>query len=110
MTDEEEEEEATSLEFLADYECPECGPPVDATGVPLTEDEATAVLGGDENGILRCPNDWCREELELTPAAALDALRMVAERMPELRARDRRPARGGRAGRVTGPAPGVRVA
>lgn len=74
----EEHDEATSLELLADYECPECGPMADLV---LTEDEATAVFGGDENGFIRCPNDWCDEELELTAEAAAADLAWIAERM-----------------------------
>lgn len=73
---------ATSIEILADYECPECGPVI-VPGDPLalTEDEATDVLGGDEHGFLRCPNDWCDEELEPTAEAAMDMLQLIAERM-----------------------------
>ncbi|HEX9994420.1 MAG TPA: hypothetical protein VGB14_15940 [Acidimicrobiales bacterium] len=73
--------EATSLEVLADYECPECGEMVD---LDLTETEALLVLGGDESGTLRCPNDWCGEELEVTLDASVEMLRMVAERRPDL--------------------------
>lgn len=74
----------SALEIVADYECPECGPVVDPDNPTLTEDEASAILGGDANGFLRCPNDWCDEEIELTAEAALGMLAMVAERMPEL--------------------------
>lgn len=80
--------EATSLEMLADYECPECGPLVGDSAmsgvIAITEDEATMILGGDEAGFLRCPNDWCGEELEMTVEARLDLLAMVAERIPAL--------------------------
>lgn len=80
-----DDDEATSLEILADYECPECGPVVDPDDpLALTEDEALSVLGGDANGIVRCPNDWCDEELEPTLGASIDMLKMVAERMPDL--------------------------
>jgi hypothetical protein len=79
------DDEATSLEMLADYECPECGPLSELIELGLfTEDEASDVFGGDENGVMRCPSDECDEELELTLGAALDMLKMVAERMPEL--------------------------
>lgn len=86
MPDPTEAEEATSLEMLADYECPECGSPIEnpVRGYPFTEDEALMILGGDDNGFLRCPNDWCEEELELTAEARLDTLKMVAERLPEI--------------------------
>lgn len=78
-------EEPTSLDMLADYECPECGPVVDRDDpLCLSEVEALLVFGGDENGVMRCPNDWCDEEIELTLAARLDALSMIAERVPEL--------------------------
>jgi len=72
-------DEPTSLEMLADYECPECGSFVDE----LTEDEATAIFGGDENGVMRCPHDWCDEELTLTPEAAADNIAWAMERIRE---------------------------
>jgi hypothetical protein len=79
------DDEPTSLDVLSDYECPECGPVVDPDDpLALTEDEASVVLGGDANGFLRCPNDWCGEELEQTLAARVDMLEMIAERLPEL--------------------------
>lgn len=77
-----DDDEVTSLELLADYECPECGG-LDEAYLPVTEDEALMVLGGDENGIMRCWNYGCDEELELTHAAYLDLLKLVAERLPE---------------------------
>lgn len=73
--------EATALEQVAGFECPECGPMAD---LELTEAEALDVLGGDERGFTRCPNDWCREELEPTLEAALAMLEMVAARLPGL--------------------------
>jgi len=76
---------ATALEQLADYECPECGPLTeDALWDLLTEDDAMTILGGDEHGFLRCPNEECGEELELTAEASAGMLAMVAERFPEL--------------------------
>lgn len=79
-----DDDEVTSLDMLSDYECSECEWVVDPDDpLGLTEDEALGVLGGDENGFLRCPNDWCDGELELTVAASIDMLRLVAERMPE---------------------------
>lgn len=64
----------SNLEVLGSYECPECGP---VENMKLTETEATAVLGGDERGFVRCPN--CDEEIELMLDASLDLLRVVAE-------------------------------
>jgi hypothetical protein len=76
------EGEATAVEILSDYECPECGPVIDPDNpMLLTEDEALGVLGGDERGFLRCPNGWCDEELEPTVEAALDMLDLLKERM-----------------------------
>jgi hypothetical protein len=85
------EDEFTSLEMLADYECPECGPMVgpDCAYEPLTEDEALAVFGGDDEGVLRCP--FCftdegdeAEELELTAEAAAANLAWLQEKLAAL--------------------------
>lgn len=75
--------DATSLELLAGYECPECGPMVDPDRGAFTETEADSILGGDELGFVRCPDCDC--ELEPTFEAALDRLALIAERFPELR-------------------------
>lgn len=73
-------DEPTSWELLADYECPECGPMADLDFI--TEDQATAVFGGDENGVVRCPTEWCDgEELEQTAEAAAANLAWIMERM-----------------------------
>jgi hypothetical protein len=81
----------TSLEQLADYECPECGPLAD---MGYTEDEASEILGGDENGWLRCvecaydddgqPDPSAGAELELTAEASAANLAWLAERLAEL--------------------------
>lgn len=68
---------ATSLEMLADFECPQDCDFLDG----LSEVEASDVLGGDDRGNVRCP--ICGEELEPTLEAALDMLDFVAERMRE---------------------------
>lgn len=79
-----DDEEVTSIEMLRDYECPECGPMTDVIeDYLITEDQALVALGGDDAGVIRCPTDWCDEELELTLDASLDLLKMVAERMPD---------------------------
>lgn len=71
-----EERDATMLEQLADYECPECGELADQG---YTELEAADILGGDERGFLRCPE--CGEVLEPTLGAALAMLELVERRM-----------------------------
>jgi hypothetical protein len=76
-----DDREFTALEMLTDYECPECGEVVDG----LTEDDAVDVLGGDDRGFLRCPNEWCDEELEMTAAAAAENLAWVIGRIQEER-------------------------
>lgn len=88
MTDTDDDHEATGLEMLADYECPEHGQlvedPNDPTaGYGFTEREADEILGGDDCGVLRCPLD-CGEELELTHEATMANLEMVVRRHPEM--------------------------
>jgi hypothetical protein len=79
------DDDYSSLAMLRDYECPECGPVVDDDAVKwglMTEDIASDILGGDDNGVMRCPD--CGEELEQTLDARLDFLKMVGERIPDL--------------------------
>lgn len=71
------------LAMLADYECPDCGPLVEEDGTTtLHPSQANEILGGDEEGVLRCPD--CGEELEQTMDALLGMLQLVAERFPGL--------------------------
>jgi hypothetical protein len=71
------------VEMLRSYECPECGPFFNDDGPTVTPAEMASILGGDHLGFMRCPDCGC--EVEQTLDSMLDSLRLIAERMPELR-------------------------
>jgi predicted RNA-binding Zn-ribbon protein involved in translation (DUF1610 family) len=73
----------TSLEIVADYECPDCGEMADL--FDMNEDEATMILGGDEHGNLVCPQ--CGEELDKTAEAVADHAAWLQEKLAEIDAK-----------------------
>lgn len=75
-------DDPTCIELLRDYECSEGCEFFSGDEPMVSEHDASIMLGGDEQGELRCID--CGAELEPTTEAALAMLQLIAERVPSL--------------------------
>lgn len=70
----------TCIELLRDYECSDGCEFFSGDEPMVSEHDAELMIGGDEHGVMRCID--CGAELDVTLDAAIDRLRMIAERVP----------------------------